>query len=58
MSELEFILMYINKKIRLTACFILVHIASLLMLFLRPAEVYVVIDKIVDQSKNSFKAKA
>jgi len=58
MSELEFILMYINKKVRLNACFILVHVASLLMLFLRPSEVYVVIDKIVEHSKNSFKAKA
>jgi hypothetical protein len=28
------------------------------MLFLRPAEVFVVLDKIVEQSKNSFKAKA
>ena len=58
MSELEFILMYINKKVRLNSCFILVHVASLLMLFLQPSEVYVVIDKIVEQSKNSFKAKA
>ena len=58
MIELEFILMYINKKVRLNACFILVHVASLLMLFLRPAEVFVVLEKIVEQSKNSFKAKA
>jgi len=50
--------MYINRKIKLTAGFILVHIASLLMLFLRPAEAYVVIDKIVEISTNSFKAKA
>jgi len=55
--ELEFILMYINKKVKLGSAYILVHIASLLMLYLRPCEVYVVVDRIVEQSRNSFKNK-
>lgn len=58
MIELEFILMYTNKKMKLTSCFQLVHIVSLLMLFLKPCEAYCIVDKIVDKSRNAFKTKS
>jgi len=43
-SELEFMLMYINKKQNLRTCFFLTNLMQLLLIFLRPAEVYAVIE--------------
>lgn len=43
-GELEFMLMYINKKMQLKTCYLLANLMQLLMVFLRPAEVYAVIE--------------
>jgi len=43
-GELEFMLMYVNKKMNLRTCFFLTNLMQLLMIFLRPAEVYAVIE--------------
>jgi len=43
-SELEFMLMYINKKMQLKTCYYLANLMQLLMVFLKPAEVYAVIE--------------
>ena len=45
-SELEFMLMYINKKMQMRACFFLTNIMQMLLIFLKPAEVYAVIEVI------------
>ena len=41
---MEFMLMYINKKMNLKTCFFLSNLMALLMIFLPPAEVYAVIE--------------
>ena len=43
-SELEFMLMYINKKMQLKTCYFLTNLMQLLMIFLKPAEVYAVVE--------------
>ncbi len=43
-GELEFMLMYINKKMQLKTCFFLTNLMQLLMIFLKPAEVYAVVE--------------
>ena len=43
-SELEFMLMYINKKCSLKTCFFLSNLMQLLLIFLKPAEVYAVVE--------------
>ena len=43
-SELEFMLMYINKKMQLKTCFFLTNLMQLLMVFLKPAEVYAIVE--------------
>lgn len=45
-EELEFILMYFNKKINLKSCFKLTNLCCVLMIFLNPCEVYAVVDKL------------
>ena len=45
-SELEFMLMYINKKVHIRTCFFLSNLMQLLLVFLTPAEVYAVVDKL------------
>lgn len=43
-SDLEFMLMYINKKMHLRTCYFLTNIMQLLLVFLKPAEVYAVVE--------------
>ena len=45
-GELEFILMYLNKKVNIKTCFYLTHMISILFVFLKPGEVYCLIDKL------------
>ena len=37
-------LMYINKKMQLKTCYFLANLMQLLMIYLRPAEVYAVVE--------------
>ena len=50
-AELEFILMYFNKKINLKSCFLLTNLVSILLIFLKPCEVYSIIDKLNQTSR-------
>ena len=50
-GELEFILMYLNKKVNIKTCFYLAHMISILFVFLKPGEVYCLIDKLHQGSK-------
>ena len=43
-GELEFMLMYINKKMQLKTCYFLANLMQMLMIYLKPAEVYAVIE--------------
>ena len=43
-GELEFMLMYINKKCSLKTAFFLSNLMQLLMIFLKPSEVYAVVE--------------
>ena len=50
-GELEFILMYFNRKVNIKTCFFLTHMISILFVFLKPCEVYCLLDKIHQSSK-------
>ena len=43
--------MYFNKKINLKTCFLLTNLVSILLIFLKPCEVYTIIDKLNQTSK-------
>ena len=51
-GELEFMLMYINKKCQLKTCFFLANLMQILMIFLKPAEVYAVIDSMRQRTQD------
>ena len=54
-EELEFMLMYFNKKMDLKTCYLLPNLITILMIFLKPAEVYCIIDKLSVSSKDKVK---
>lgn len=43
-GELEFMLMYINKKMQMKSCFFLANLMQILLVFMRPYEVYAVVE--------------
>jgi hypothetical protein len=49
-SELEFILLYLIKKLNIKTGYIIAHVGQILFLFLKPAEVYCVIETMIDRS--------
>jgi len=49
--------MYLNKKLDIKHAYNMVHIAAVLLIFMKPSEVYMVIDKLINNTKDIIKAK-
>lgn len=56
-SDLEFILMHLIKNQSIDAGYILVHLAGILMIYFHSSEVYLILTKMIEISKEIFKAK-
>ena len=56
-SDLEFILMHLIKNQDIDAGYILVHLAGILMIYFHASEVYLILTKMIEISREIFKAK-
>lgn len=56
-NELEFILAYLTKKYNLKNAYNLQHIGMVLLIFMMPAEVYCILDTIIQRTSDIFQEK-
>lgn len=56
MKELEIMLALLYKEKQVKHSPMMIHVASLLMIFLKPAEVYSVLSQLVESSQEAFKS--
>jgi len=49
--------MYLNKKLDIKHAYNLVHVTSILLIYMPPAEVYFIIDKLIGATKDVVKSK-
>ena len=56
-NELEFMLAYLFKKYNLQGAYCLQHIGMVLLIFMMPAEVYCILDTIVQRTVDAFQDK-
>lgn len=53
-SELEFMLMYLHKKFDIKFGYVLVNLGGILLIFLKPAEVFYILNQLTESSWKTF----